>query len=48
MYNAEKKEEEDWVESDETIDWEKLEQVENERAANHILSVYSEIIQHNA
>lgn len=47
MYNAEKKEEEDREESDKTIDWEKLEQVENERAANHTLSVYSEIIKHN-
>jgi hypothetical protein len=47
VYNAEKKEEEDREESDKTIDWEKLEQVENERAANHTLSVYSEIIKHN-
>lgn len=39
MYNAEKKEE---------GDWEKLEEEENEKAANHILSVYSEIIQPNA
>ena len=48
MYNAEKKEEGDWEESAETRDWEKLEEEENEKAANHILSVYSEIIQHNA
>lgn len=48
MYNYEQKEDGDFDEPSETIDWEKLEQEENERAANHILSVYSEIIQHNA
>lgn len=47
MYNAKKKEEGDSEEPDETIDWEKLEQVEKERAANHTLSVYSEIIKLN-
>ena len=47
MYNSEKKEEGDWEEPAEIIDWEKLEQEENEKAANYVLSVYSEIIQHN-
>jgi hypothetical protein len=46
MYNSEKKEEGDWEEPAEIIDWEKLEQEENEKAANYVLSVYSEIIQH--
>lgn len=47
MYNSEKKEEGDCEEPAETIDWEKLEQEENERVANHTLSVYFEIIKHN-
>lgn len=47
MYSYEPKEEGDFDEPSETIDWEKLEEEENEKAANRILAVYSEIIKHN-
>ncbi|MCU0341413.1 MAG: hypothetical protein MUE30_16160, partial [Spirosomaceae bacterium] len=47
MYNFEPKEEGDFDEPSEIIDWEKLEEEEKEKAANYVLSVYSETIKHN-